>query len=46
MASKLDAVVVATNAGIETWILDGRRAGQMAAAVAGNDVGTRFPARK
>jgi len=46
MASKLDAVVVATNAGIETWILDGRRAGQMAAAVACNDVGTRFPARK
>jgi len=46
MASKLDAVDAATAAGIETWILDGRRAGQMVAAVAAKDVGTRFPARK
>jgi glutamate 5-kinase len=46
MGSKLDAVVVAIGAGIETWILDGRRPGQMATAVAGGDVGTRFPARK
>ena len=46
MGSKLDAVVVAIGAGIETWILDGRRPGQMASAVAGGDVGTRFPARK
>ena len=46
MGSKLDAVGFATAAGIETWILDGRRPGQMAAAVAGRDVGTRFPARK
>ena len=46
MASKLDAVAAATAAGIETWILDGRRAGQMGAAVAAEDVGTRFPARK
>ena len=46
MGSKLDAVGFATSAGIETWILDGRRPSQMAAAVAGRDVGTRFPARK
>jgi glutamate 5-kinase len=46
MGSKLDAVVVAIGAGIETWILDGRRPGQMACAVAGGDVGTRFPARQ
>lgn len=46
MASKLDAVGFATAAGIETWVLDGRRPGQMAAAVAGRDAGTRFPARK
>lgn len=45
MGSKLDAVAFATAAGIETWILDGRRPGQMAAAVAGRDAGTRFPAR-
>lgn len=43
MASKLDAVDFATSAGIETWILDGRQPGQMATAVAGGDVGTRFP---
>jgi glutamate 5-kinase len=43
MGSKLDAVAFATGAGIETWILDGRRPGQLAAALAGEDVGTRFP---
>ncbi len=46
MASKLDAVAFATEAGIETWILDGRSPGQIAAALAGADVGTRFPAKK
>ena len=46
MGSKLDAVAFATAAGIETWILDGRRPGQLAAALAGEDVGTRFPAAK
>ena len=45
MASKLDAVEAATAAGIETWILDGRRPGQLAAATSGTDVGTRFPAK-
>ena len=44
MGSKLDAVAFATAAGIETWILDGRRPAQMAAALAGEDAGTRFPA--
>jgi glutamate 5-kinase len=44
MGSKLDAVAFATAAGIETWILDGRRPGQLAAALDGQDVGTRFPA--
>ena len=45
MASKLDAVGSATAAGIETWILDGRRPGQLAAATSGTDVGTHFPAK-
>ncbi|MBE2181453.1 MAG: glutamate 5-kinase [Chthoniobacterales bacterium] len=43
MGSKLDAVAFARDAGIETWILDGLRPGQIAAALAGGDVGTRFP---
>jgi len=46
MASKLDAVAFATAAGIETWILDGRQPGQMAAALAGGDAGTRFPVKR
>lgn len=46
MASKLDAVAFAMAAGIETWILDGRRSGQLSAALAGQDVGTRFPAHR
>ena len=46
MGSKLDAVAFTTAAGIETWILDGRHPGQLAAALAGGDVGTRFPAGK
>lgn len=44
MGSKLEAVGYATAAGIETWILDGLRPGQIAAALSGADVGTRFPA--
>ena len=43
MGSKLEAVAYARSAGIETWILDGLRPGQIAAALAGDDVGTRFP---
>ena len=46
MGSKLEAVDFATAAGIETWILDGRRPGQISAALANADVGTKFPARK
>ncbi len=45
MSSKLDAVDFATASGIETWILDGRRPEQIALALAGRDVGTRFPAK-
>lgn len=45
MGSKLEAVEFATKAGIETWILDGRKPAQLAAALDGADVGTRFPAR-
>lgn len=45
MGSKLDAVESATSAGIETWILDGMQPGRMAAALAGEDTGTRFPAK-
>lgn len=46
MSSKLDAVEFTTRAGIETWILDGRLPGRIAAALAGEDTGTRFPAAK
>lgn len=45
MGSKLDAVESATAAGIETWILDGMQPGRMAAALSGEDTGTRFPAK-
>ncbi len=44
MASKLDAVKLATNAGIPTVIAHGRRAGLLASIVAGKPVGTRFAA--
>lgn len=46
MGSKLDAVEFSTRAGIETWILDGMQPGRIAAALAGEDTGTRFPAKK
>ena len=46
MGSKLDAVGFATRAGIETWILDGMKPGRIAAALAGEDTGTRFPTSK
>ncbi|MFM8790110.1 MAG: glutamate 5-kinase, partial [Chthoniobacterales bacterium] len=46
MGSKLDAVEFATRAGIETWILDGMKPERIAAALAGQDTGTRFPAKK
>jgi len=46
MKTKLEAVQLALDAGIPAHILDGRRTAQIAAALAGRDVGTRFPAAK
>ena len=43
MATKLEAVKLAVNAGIETVIASGRRPGEIAAILAGNPAGTRFP---
>lgn len=43
MKTKLEAVRLALAAGIPCTILDGRQAGQIAATLAGKDVGTRFP---
>ena len=45
MASKLDAVRLATAAGIPVVIANGRRAGMIPRIAAGERVGTRFPAR-
>jgi len=46
MQAKLAAVETAVNAGVETVIAHGRKKGAVARAVAGEDVGTRFPARR
>jgi glutamate 5-kinase len=43
MRAKLQAVDFAVRHGIPTWILDGRKPGQIPAAVEGRDVGTHFP---
>jgi glutamate 5-kinase len=43
MRSKLQAVEFAVTHGIPTCILDGRKPGQIAAALEGKNVGTRFP---
>jgi len=43
MQTKLEAVRLAVGSGIPCTILDGRKPGQLAAALAGKDVGTRFP---
>ena len=45
MQAKLQAVQSAVDAGIETVIAHGRKKNQMTGAIAGKDVGTRFPAR-
>lgn len=45
MASKLQAVKVATDAGIRTYIVSGRIAGRLNEAAAGKRVGTRFIAK-
>jgi len=42
MVTKLQAVAMATAAGIETVIADGRKPRQIEKALAGKDVGTRF----
>ncbi len=44
MASKLQAVRLATEARIPTWIASGRKAGQIAAILADRRAGTAFPA--
>ena len=44
MISKLQAVKVALDAGISTYIAGGRRAGRIPAIIAGRRVGTRFVA--
>jgi glutamate 5-kinase len=44
MQTKLQAVDFALSHGITTFILDGRKPGQIAAAIEGRDVGTQFPA--
>lgn len=43
MSSKLQAVKIAVEAHIETWIVSGRKPGQIAGAVQGKAAGTRFP---
>jgi glutamate 5-kinase len=45
MASKLEAVQLAVNAGISTFVASGRKAGQIPAIVAGRRGGTRFVAK-
>jgi len=46
MKTKLEAVQLALDSGIPCTILDGRKPGQIAAALDGQDVGTRFPVKK
>jgi glutamate 5-kinase len=46
MQAKLQAVQSAVDAGIETVIAHGRKKNQIVSAVAGLDVGTRFPAKR
>jgi glutamate 5-kinase len=46
MRAKLQAVDFALSHGIATFILDGRKPGQIAAAFEGRDVGTQFPATR
>ena len=46
MQAKLQAVETAVNAGVETVIAHGRKKAQIAGAVSGLDVGTRFPVKK
>jgi glutamate 5-kinase len=45
MVSKLQAVRLAVEAGISTYVASGRKAGRIPAIVAGKSVGTRFIAK-
>jgi glutamate 5-kinase len=45
MGSKVNSARIATSGGVETVIARGTRPGVLVAAVAGEDVGTRFPPR-
>ncbi len=45
MGSKVNSARIATSGGVETVIARGTRPGVLAACLAGEDVGTRFPAR-
>jgi glutamate 5-kinase len=45
MISKLEAVKMAVDAGIQTVILNGRRPGAIAAVIGGEETGTRFIAK-
>lgn len=46
MITKLQAVERSVRAGIPAYILNGRKPGQIAAAIGGDDVGTCFPVKK
>jgi len=46
MSAKLKAVGTAVASGIETVIAHGRKKDQITRAIAGDDVGTRFPATR
>lgn len=46
MRTKLQAVETAIEAGVETVIAHGRKKGQIAGAIKGLDVGTRFPIKQ
>lgn len=43
MRAKLSAVKIATTGGVETVVADGRKPDRIAGAIAGDDIGTRFP---
>lgn len=46
MVTKLQAARAAVAAGIPVWIANGRKPGLLAAIVAGQKIGTRFPAKR
>ena len=44
--TRLEDALCAVEAGVETVIAHGRKKGRITGAVAGEDVGTRFPAKR